>query len=153
MARFRILGNPEPAAAGRRRIEYLNALFEPEALRFFHTACASGTSADAMAAARPYQSPESVLGEAERVFDLLEEADWLEAFAGHPRIGERGDAVANQEQAGASVSDQAMKQDLTRVNAEYEERFGFDVHRLRHREDRRRDAGAGEVPNVRHAPR
>ncbi|MDH3190376.1 MAG: allantoicase [Acidimicrobiia bacterium] len=125
VARFRVFGTPEPAAAGRKRIEYLNALFDADALRFFHTACASGRWAETMTAARPYGSPELVLAEAEQVFDLLDEADWLEAFADHPRIGERGDEVANQEQAGAAEADRATKDELARVNLEYEERFGF----------------------------
>ena len=38
VARFRVLGRPDSDAAAGRRMEYLNALFEEDALRFFITA-------------------------------------------------------------------------------------------------------------------
>jgi OHCU decarboxylase len=59
------------------------------------------------------------------VFDHLVESDWLEAFAGHPRIGERGDAMTNTEQSGARDAAVSVLDDLARVNVEYETRHGF----------------------------
>jgi OHCU decarboxylase len=66
-----------------------------------------------------------VLDAAESVFDTLGEEDWLEAFAGHPRIGERGDSVANREQATAADASDGVLAELELVNREYEDRFGF----------------------------
>ncbi|HEX9762574.1 MAG TPA: 2-oxo-4-hydroxy-4-carboxy-5-ureidoimidazoline decarboxylase, partial [Acidimicrobiia bacterium] len=58
-------------------------------------------------------------------FDKLTGADWAEAFIGHPRIGERGDATANREQGGtAGAGDQTLGE-LAEVNRAYEERFGL----------------------------
>jgi 2-oxo-4-hydroxy-4-carboxy-5-ureidoimidazoline decarboxylase len=70
---------------------------------------------------RPFPSPSAVFDAAEGAFEHLEEDDWFEAFAGHPRIGETGDAVASREQFGA----RGHEAELAEVNAEYESRFGF----------------------------
>ncbi|MGH3650948.1 MAG: 2-oxo-4-hydroxy-4-carboxy-5-ureidoimidazoline decarboxylase, partial [Acidimicrobiia bacterium] len=62
---------------------------------------------------------------AEHVFDQLSESDWLEAFAGHPRIGERGDETADREQSGAAGVDESTREGLAEANRSYEDRFGF----------------------------
>jgi OHCU decarboxylase len=55
----------------------------------------------------------------------MEEADWLEAFAAHPRIGERGDRVADREQAATADADDQLMAELAAVNRAYEESMGF----------------------------
>jgi OHCU decarboxylase len=55
----------------------------------------------------------------------LSESDWLDAFGGHPRIGERGDATANREQSGTASASRETIRDLIDVNRAYEEKFGF----------------------------
>lgn len=125
VARFRVLGTSDPDHAGQRRIFYLNSLFEEEARRFFHSACASPAWVSDMVAGRPYDSPQGVLDGASSAFDLLTDEDWLDAFAGHPRIGERGDPQANREQAGASSASREVIARLATVNEEYETKFGF----------------------------
>ncbi len=121
VARLRVLGRPDREVAGAHRIEYLNSLFDPAARDLLATACASSGWVEAMMRERPFPGPTAVLDAAERCFDRLDEADWLEAFAGHPRIGEMGDDVASAEQAGA----RGHEAGLAEVNAAYEERFGF----------------------------
>ncbi len=125
VARVRALGRPDPDAAAQRRLEYLNSLFDSDARRFFHTACASGRWVTAMTAALPYPDPETVIARAERVFDELETPDWLEAFAGHPRIGEPGDETANREQSGVSTASSSVISALAEANRAYEKRHGF----------------------------
>jgi allantoicase len=122
VARLRVLGRPDPDAAGRLRTEYVNALYEDEARRFFTSACASPTWVEGMVGARPFTDVAAILGSAARVFDSLTEADWLEAFSGHPRIGERGDTVSAREQSGVDADD---LDGLAEANRAYEERFGF----------------------------
>jgi OHCU decarboxylase len=78
-----------------------------------------------MALGRPYASLEAVLKEAETAFDLLGAADWMEAFSGHPRIGEKGDQTANWEQSGVEDAAAATLAAIAEVNRRYEERFGF----------------------------
>jgi 2-oxo-4-hydroxy-4-carboxy-5-ureidoimidazoline decarboxylase len=61
------------------------------------------------------------------------EPDWMEAFACHPRIGERKAAAASekatawsvQEQAGTSSAATNVMRELAEGNAQYEQRFGF----------------------------
>lgn len=125
MARLRAIGTPDRTAAGASRVDYVNSLFGQPAARFFHTACASAVWVDEMIARRPYQTVEAVVEEAELVFASLGEPDWLEAFAGHPRIGERGDETSNREQAGASTASRETIRDLIDVNRRYEDKFGF----------------------------
>jgi OHCU decarboxylase len=76
-------------------------------------------------AGRPYPDVESVLAMASTSFDTLEPDDWLEAFAGHPRIGERGDRVASQEQQGTSGADPSVLAELVEANIAYEQAHGF----------------------------
>lgn len=125
LARVRALGRPDPDAAAERRLEYLNALFDADASTFFHTACASGRWASTMTSARPYEGVEAVFETAASTFDGLSDQDWLEAFAGHPRIGERGDKTANREQSGMASTSASVLDRLAEVNLEYEKRHGF----------------------------
>ena len=80
-----------------------------------------------MAAGRPYQNVDRLLDAAERAWSELKPADWLQAFAAHPRIGERGgDAPATSEREQSSVM-QAPSRTLAALaaeNREYEARFG-----------------------------
>src|SRR3954471_10122446 len=63
--------------------------------------CGSTRWAAEMAGARPFADIAAVLAAADQIWSGLAPADWLEAFAAHPRIGEtaRSDWSA-QEQAG-----------------------------------------------------
>jgi allantoicase len=125
LARLRVLGTPDLTEAGERRVGYVNSLFGQAAVRFFYAACSSAAWVDDMIGRRPFTTPASVLGEADLVFGSLDEPDWLEAFAGHPRIGERGDETANREQAGAASASRETIHDLIDVNRRYEDKFGF----------------------------
>jgi OHCU decarboxylase len=62
---------------------------------------------------------------ASKTFDSLVDDDWLEAFAGHPRIGERGDQVANREQRATAGAAETTLTDLAEINLVYEQRHGF----------------------------
>jgi OHCU decarboxylase len=107
------------------RLLYLDALFDEEAHRFFHTACGSVTWVDRMNASRPFPDGAAVLAAATAAFDSLADRDWLEAFSGHPRIGERGDRQANREQSGAAEADLSLLAELSRANHAYEAAHGF----------------------------
>ncbi|HEX6220652.1 MAG TPA: allantoicase [Acidimicrobiia bacterium] len=125
VARFRVLGRPDRDAAGALRLRYLNSLFEEAARGFFFTTCVTKTWVEEMVSSRPYRSVDAVLGRANAVFDTLDEEDWLQAFAGHPRIGERGGETENREQAGTASASREVLRDLVDVNRRYEEKFGF----------------------------
>lgn len=125
IARLRVLGTPDRTEAAQRRVDYVNSLFGQAAVRFFYSACSSAAWVDDMIGRRPFTTAASILDGADLVFGSLDEPDWLEAFAGHPRIGERGDDNANQEQAGAASASRETIRELIDVNRRYEDKFGF----------------------------
>lgn len=121
VARLRVLGRAHPMAAGATRLEYLNSLFDEAAAGFLRTACAADSWIEAMMSRRPFGSIEEVFERSNESFDGMVEADWLEAFAGHPRIGERGGETASKEQAGSA----GYEAEFAEANRLYEDRFGF----------------------------
>src|SRR3989441_5241602 len=112
---------------GERLAGYLNALPDERARAALQRCCGAPHWVDAMLAARPFGSDADLLATAERVWWGLGRADWLEAVAAHPRIGDRGGAStdwAQREQAGADGAAVATLDALARGNLTYEERFG-----------------------------
>ena len=110
-----------------------NQAEESSATEAMLACCAARRWAQAMVALRPCSSVESLSLAADEVWSTMEEPDWLEAFAAHPRIGERkppsakstASAWSQQEQSStANAADQVLV-DLAARNREYEERFGF----------------------------
>jgi len=86
-----------------------------------------------MVALRPIAGIAELSEAADRVWSEMTEADWMEAFACHPRIGQRKAAHATaksaawsrQEQSSANDAAQRVVDQLAEGNAIYEERFGF----------------------------
>ena len=85
--------------------------------------CATPRWADAVAAARPFGSPDALYAAADHALADLTESDLDDALSGHPRIGGRvGSAESRREQAG--VSGKGTLAALAEGNREYEARFG-----------------------------
>lgn len=122
-------------------LEALNALPEPEARAALERCCGARAWTERVCAGRPYRSRAGLFAAAERAADKLRPADWLEAFACHPRIGDRGAlrgaarsggaevashaAWAGEEQSGAAAAPQATLDALAEGNRAYEEKFGY----------------------------
>jgi len=88
--------------------------------------CASHRWAHLMAAERPFSNLAVMRVVAQRLWWSLAAAYWLEAFAAHPRIGERAtSAWSAQEQARASETGDAAHARLIAGNRAYEQRFGY----------------------------
>jgi OHCU decarboxylase len=95
--------------------------------------CGARRWAAAMVALRPIAGILELSVAADRIWSTMEEADWMEAFACHPRIGERKAARASQksvvwssqEQSAASSAAERVLAELGAGNALYEQRFGF----------------------------
>lgn len=102
----------------------VNTLNPRAARAVFLECCASARWADAMVSARPFVDEATVYAIAAANWRALGPADWHEAFAAHPRIGERADGRSASEQAGALSAGDFARAELARVNAEYEARFG-----------------------------
>jgi 2-oxo-4-hydroxy-4-carboxy-5-ureidoimidazoline decarboxylase len=115
-------------------LEELNAWTEDEAIESFQRCCGSSRWCVQMTRLRPFESEAVLYERAERVWWALAPADWLEAFASHPKIGERNAlrakfaataAWSQIEQAGvAAASDEVLRQ-LDLENIRYERRFGY----------------------------
>lgn len=87
--------------------------------------CASQQWVKRMLAGRPYASDQSLFQASEREWWALDRDDWLEAFAAHPRIGERtADAWSRDEQGGMARAGTELRLALREENAAYERRFG-----------------------------
>lgn len=110
-----------------------NAADEATAFDAMIACCGSNRWARAMAALRPIASVQKLSEAADRVWSTMQEPDWMEAFACHPRIGERKTthAVAKsaawsaQEQSQTSQAAERVMAELAAGNMLYEERFGF----------------------------
>jgi OHCU decarboxylase len=110
-----------------------NGADEAAALEAMIACCGARRWAAAMVALRPMSSIVELSESADRVWATMEEADWMEAFACHPRIGERKAAHATvqstawsrQEQSSVAAAQERVLAELTEGNAEYERRFGF----------------------------
>ena len=112
----------------------LNALPADKAAELFAACCGSSRWVSALVARRPFASLDQLLDVADQVWQQVDPADWREAFAHHPRIGERRAAVAQnqraaewsaREQSGVSAATSSAQAELAAVNDEYERRFGF----------------------------
>jgi 2-oxo-4-hydroxy-4-carboxy-5-ureidoimidazoline decarboxylase len=112
----------------------INAWTDVEAIASFRRCCGSTRWAEQMARLRPFDSEAAVFEAADRTWWGLDPADWLEAFAAHPRIGDRDamrakfDATAAwsaREQAGVDAATDDVLQALADDNARYQERFGY----------------------------
>lgn len=111
----------------------LNALPAEAAEAELRQCSGSAAWARAVAGGRPFADVAAVHAAAERAFDALGPEDWSQAFASHPRLGqrksERQTATANtwsaSEQSGLHSAEEATKQRLAELNDQYFEKHGF----------------------------
>lgn len=124
---------PPTAATQHAALARLNALDAHAAADVLRASCGSARWAERMTAARPFAGVETLLAEADRVWFALGREDWLEAFAHHPRIGERNlsqtrfaatAAQAGREQSGMASATDAQRAEFAAGNERYEKRFG-----------------------------
>lgn len=95
--------------------------------------CAAQRWANGVAALRPYPTAEDLFASVDRVWATMQEPDWMEAFAAHPRIGERKAPHASaqskewssKEQASVDAARSQTLSELAAGNARYEDLFGF----------------------------
>jgi OHCU decarboxylase len=113
-------------------LQSLNSLPRDAAEAELLRCCGSQRWARAMAAKRPFPDAAALIAAADETWSGLDPADWLQAFAQHPRIGERAldaprctstGAWAATEQAGAANADDDLKRALEEGNRVYERRF------------------------------
>lgn len=112
-------------------VAWLNAMSEEDATEAFLTCCGAKRWAEQMTARRPYGDESQLLAVAREVWHDVEAADWLQAFAAHPQIGERpgssskAAAWSANEQAGVANAVDATRTALAAANRRYREKFGW----------------------------
>ncbi len=115
-------------------LEQLNRAAPEAAQHFFEQACCAPRWLAAMTAARPFADAQALLQVAAQQWQAMQEADWLEAFEGHPRIGDvesldkrfaNTRTTASHEQSGVESATRDVLEELLHLNQVYAERFGF----------------------------
>jgi allantoicase len=104
-------------------LDRLNALASQEAEAALLACCGSRLWVRQMARSRPFREISEIKDTADRIWWSLGREDWLEAFAAHPRIGEKGSRWSEEEQAGARGAEAETLAALVAANRTYESRF------------------------------
>ncbi len=135
MSASKSTATPEPATPAASPSAFLNALSTEAAREALHSCCGSARWVAGMLARRPFTSVDQLHAAAAEVWSGLGPADFLEAFAHHPRIGERADAAraatatsrawSADEQARAASAADAETAELHALNQAYAARFGY----------------------------
>lgn len=110
-----------------------NGADQASALESMLACCAAHRWAAAMVATRPVDDADKLIATANAIWGVMEEPDWMQAFAAHPRIGGRGARHASAmslewsrgEQSSTVLAPDQIITELAEGNAQYEERFGF----------------------------
>ncbi len=112
-------------------LDSLNALPPAEAEAAFLACCGSRAWSRWMVSRRPYADLGDLLETADRVWATLAPADWREAFAAHPRIGEKKQDGEDRfrrwsaaEQSDAAGAPATVRAELAEANRIYDQRFG-----------------------------
>jgi len=112
----------------------LNNQSAEQANHTFMQCCTSSTWVKAMVEARPFADDIAVAKQADLAWQELEEADYLEAFDGHPKIGDVSSLrakyantkeLAGNEQGLVKEANDDVLEILSQGNTDYEEKFGF----------------------------
>lgn len=96
--------------------------------------CGAEKWVDGMINLMPFNSKGEMYQNAEKIWYSLNEADWLEAFSCHPKIGDLNSLkekyssskqFAGKEQSGVEGASSEVLAELAKYNDEYEKKFGF----------------------------
>ncbi len=134
VARFRLFGALDDQEREVQRVRRLNAMTPDEAERALHTCCGARAFAVRVAGARPFADHAALVRAVDAAFGAFGEADWLEAFAAHPRIGgatpagaatAASKAQSAHEQRGMDGADLALAARMAELNEQYAKKHGF----------------------------
>ncbi len=112
----------------------LNNATAQDALKALMQCCTSATWVDKMVAARPFADENALVQAADKCWLGLSEADYLEAFDGHPKIGDVNSlrakyantkALASGEQGLVKQASDEVLEALGQGNDDYFNKFGF----------------------------
>lgn len=117
-------------------LEQFNSLSDSEATAKLLTCCTSEAWAKSLAAKKPFADVDAMLSASDASWNeaAKSEANLMEAFEGHPQIGNvdslkekyrNTQASAAHEQSGASEADDSVLEALAKGNQDYLDKFGF----------------------------
>jgi 2-oxo-4-hydroxy-4-carboxy-5-ureidoimidazoline decarboxylase len=115
-------------------IQEFNVLPHIEAKTELIKCCGSGTWAERLLSERPFDSIEELKNCSDKIWTLLDENSWKEAFSHHPKIGDMESlkkkfaSTANwavKEQAAVKTAGIETLNALEKGNMDYENKFGF----------------------------
>lgn len=115
-------------------LEELNQASRDRQAEFFHSQCAAHRWVDRMTQSAPFTSKEAVLQATREHWAQMSEADWREAFDGHPMIGNLDSLRAkyqssrghsSKEQSGVDGASFETLKALAEENQAYFDRHGF----------------------------
>jgi len=115
-------------------LQDLNQLPGDKAQLLFTQCCASSKWVSEMCHSRPYSSSKELMKVADTVWKQLSQEDYLEAFDGHPRIGDVASlkekysntkALASDEQRSLNDASLQVIEELSLANKSYFIKFGF----------------------------
>ena len=116
------------------KISDINKLPRPELHQILFKCCSSLAWVENLSKKRPFSDFSHFVDEAESVWNSLGERDWLEAFSGHPQIGDLStlkekygntSSWASGEQSGVSVASETTIKELADYNHRYLKKFGY----------------------------
>lgn len=138
VARLRLFGRAVRLKKSATSVGDINSMSADRAAALLVDCCGSSRWVTRMVERRPFDSREAALAAADEIWRSLTPADFLEAFAHHPRIGEQSAAIPQGRQGGEwSASEQSaldaedlqlreeLREELRGINREYERRFGY----------------------------
>jgi 2-oxo-4-hydroxy-4-carboxy-5-ureidoimidazoline decarboxylase len=112
----------------------LNQLSSAKAVEAFMQCCTASCWVDKMVASRPFADVAAMSVAADKNWQGLLDNDYLEAFEGHPKIGDVNSlrakyantkALASGEQSSVNEASEQVLSDLSRGNDDYFYKFGF----------------------------
>ena len=112
----------------------LNSAPKHTAATYLRKCCSSEEWITRMLRQRPFRDSDAVHAAADSAWTDLREKDYLEAFSGHPKIGDIQSLqkkypdsahLARSEQSGVEFASPEILQKLSAANHAYEEKFGF----------------------------
>ena len=115
-------------------VQSINEANTEQAKHLFLQCCTSERWIKSMVNARPYANSQDVRSQADDNWRELGEEDYLQAFEGHPKIGDVGSLKAKYantkelaagEQSGMTVAGDDVINTLAEGNLDYEQKFGF----------------------------
>ena len=115
-------------------LQVLNQAETEQAAQLLQQCCTSDSWIARMLEQRPFADADALHSAADAAWQHLEETDYLQAFAGHPKIGDVNSLKAKYadtkqlaagEQASVISANETVISALAAGNAAYEKKFGF----------------------------